>query len=209
MNEVEKNKDKTVIATTEKFRIKIWLLKWTIGLLITGVLLVGFYLAFEIYFYLSFVMALIIAIGFLDKLYEAPGTTCIEYGLSSMKDDESDILSITEIPHNVLDGLKKKGTNILTIESKSGKKVIIAEKVDLEKNLIVYPWAKEVSSWEFMKKKEIFLELKNKLKDLMGEVLKTKETRDLYHKLEVIKMLDYMESEKDIEEIEKKLEAIK
>lgn len=208
----EKNvKDEVVVVkTTERFRFIFTTLKLTVFGGFAIIILYWLYTFFGGYFFLQFFIALIICFGAFNKLYEAPGELVLECRIGSEKDEKNkgDVLGLDKVPNEILKDYTPIGSNIRKFSFKTGKTVSIVEKIDHMKKEIIYPWFSELSDFEFFIRKETYINLKKRFKNILDDILKTKETRELYRQLETIKLLDYLESEKDIEKIKKELSGI-
>jgi len=206
----EDKKEETRIETTEWFRAK----KSVGKLIVVGIIgFFGLYVLIRVfggYFFYSFFIYLGIIFVVFNKLYEAPGELFIEcrMGSSKDKDSEGDIISICKVPHKLLKQYKSKGSNIQKIKTKSGKTISIVEKIDTEKGIVIWSWYAEESPFNFYAKRETFMKMKKLVTNLMDDILKAKETRAIYHKMEIMKMLDDMERRKDIKELEKEFRGV-
>jgi len=203
--------DRTRVETTEWFRTKksVWKL---VGISIIGFLILYVLITiFGGYFFFSFFIYLGIIFVVFNKLYEAPGELFIEcrLGSSKDKDSEGDMISIQKIPHKLLENYKSKGSNVQKLRTKTGKTISIVENIDTFTQTIKWSWYAEESPFRFYAKKETFVELKKLVIKLMDDIMKAKETRLIYHKMEIMGMLDDMERRKDIRLLEAEFKEAK
>jgi len=192
------------VETTEWFRTKKSLVKY-IGIGVVGIFILYVLITiFGVYFFLSFFLYLVVVFIVFNKLYEAPGELFIECNLGSHKDKDSegDVISIQRIPHQLLENFKSKGSNMQKLRTKTGQTISIVENINVVAQIIKYSWYAEESPFEFYAKKETFVELKKLVIKLMDDILKAKETRLIYHKMEIMGMLDDMERRKDMKLLE-------
>lgn len=207
----EDKKIETKVETTEWFRTKKSAGK-LIGIVIVGISILYFFITvFGGYFFLSFFFYLFVIFVVFSKLYKAPGELFIEckVGSSKDKDSEGDVISISRIPHKLLEeGYKSKGANVQKLKTKSGNNISIVEEIDDDTMTIKWAWYAQESSFNFYAKKTTFFDMKELVTNLMDDIMKAKETRALYHKMEIMKMLDDMERRKDISELEKEFSGV-
>ena len=198
-----------VITTTERFQKGWGILKLILVGFVGILILYGLFAVFGGYFFASFFIALIIISITINNFYEVDGELVLECRIGSEKgESKGDVIGIDKVPCEMFVDYKSKGANIKKFTTKTGKSISIVEKIDHVKKRIIYPWFSELSDFEFFIKKGTYVDLKKKFKDILDDILKTKETRELYYQIEHIKMLDYLESEEDIKEIKSKLEKI-
>lgn len=193
------------VRTSEIYRSIVKVVKWTIiAIIIIGVLY-GLYTVFEIYFFGSFIFAVFVMGVIFFYMVQVPGELYIECRIGNPNDEKnkSDVLGLFRIPGNIVQEYENLGSNTTKFKTKGGNTINIVEKIDLGTKTIERAWFDELSSWEFFIKKATFGRLKDLHIELMDEVVKTKETRQIYHQHELIKMLSHMEKNSDLEAIEK------
>jgi hypothetical protein len=193
------------VRTSEIFRMIAKVIKWVIVSIIIGVVLYGLYIVFEIYFFGSLIFSVIVMGVIFFYMVQVPGEMYIECRTGDPNDEKnkSDVLGIFRIPNNIIQEYESLGANTTKFKTRGGNTINIVEKINRRNKTIERAWFDELSSWEFYVKKSTFGKLKDLHVELMDEVVKTKETREIYHQHELIKMLTHMEKSTDLEAIEK------
>lgn len=199
------------VKTTESFRMFVKMVKWF--LLLIGIIL-GLYvlsLIFGIYFFASFFLGGIIIIPVLNKIIDIKGEYILEgrLGVEGDENNKGDVIGVCKVPHEIIELCEHVGGNLSRIKTPSGKPLIICEKFDPNKLLIKRAWFDEIASIRFFIDKNAFARMRDYLISFMDDVLRTKRTRAVYHKMEFIKMFEDQEYRKDIKELEEEIKGFK
>lgn len=215
MSDKQEKLKKTVeyiqVKTTEAYRLTIKLIKWV--LLLIGIIL-GLYilsLFFGIYFFASFFLGGIVIIPILNKIIDIKGEYILEgrIGTEGDENNKGDIIGCAKVPHEIIELCEHEGGNLSRVKTISGKPLIICENFEPKKLLIKRAWFDEIASIRFFIDKNAFARMRDYLISFMDDVLRTKRTRAVYHKMEFIKMFEDQEYRKDIKELEKEIKGFK
>ncbi|TET57428.1 MAG: hypothetical protein E3J52_10385 [Promethearchaeota archaeon] len=199
------------VKTTESFRMAVKIIKWI--LLLISIIL-GLYilsLFFGIYFFLSFFLGGMIILPILNKIIEIKGEYILEgrLGVEGDENNKGDIIGLTKAPHKIIELCEHVGGNISRVKTISGKSLIICEEFNPNKLLIKKAWFDKIASIYFFMDKNAFVKMRDYLISFMDDVLRTKRTRAVYHKMEFIKMFEDQEYRKDIRELEEEIKGFK
>ncbi len=184
------------------------ILKWTGIIILTIFLLTGMYIAFGFYIYGSFVLSLLIGSSLFYSVVTVPGELYFECDMTI--DEENKIkyrtIGLYKIPDDIIKTYTVSGDNQVKFKTSGGKTINVVDSINFKKKIITYSWIASLSNIEFYLKEETFHKLKEEFKKVNRDIIKTKETRELYNQIEFIKMLDDMEKGTEADEVIKTIQ---
>ena len=152
-------------------------------------------------------------------IYTPPMEVFLECKVNPYRSEESDTVGICEIPQPLLGAYKYKHGEAIVLETEkgvkmsektkekekkkkkikirrkrfpgkySGLKINIVEHIDHQDKLIYGCWFTELSSWQFLTKREAFITLKKKIENLMDQIKLGKALRTYHFKEEMYKLM--------------------
>lgn len=199
------------VKTTEGFRVAVKVISWILYFVafVIGLYILSF--IFGIYFFMAFALGGIIIVPILNQIIEIKGEYILEGRIGTEGDEQNkgDVLGLCKVPHEIIELCETEGGNLSRIKTISGKPLIICEEFKPNQLMIKRAWFDEISSIRFFIDKNAFSRMRGYLIEFMDDVLRTKRTRKVYHKMEFIKMFEDQEYRKDIKEMEQEIKGLK
>lgn len=171
------SKEKTIVKTTEKFRIFSKAIKWIFIVIFSILGLYLLYLAFGFYIYGSFILSFVLSSIILYNTIEVPSDRYVESRIEENFDEKGVSKGLThvfneyDIPTDLSKDFTFFGDNVITWKSKNGKNRILVEKIDFIKKEITFAWFNKLSHWAFLVEEKTWLEMNSTIKQLQREKL--------------------------------------
>lgn len=180
--EEKKKREKTIVKTTEKFRVFSKAFKWVMIVIFSIIGLYIMFLIFGGYIFGSFFVSLIISSIVLYGTITVPTERFVESRIEENFDDEgnsegvSHIFNEYDIPTDLLKEFRLTGDNQNgQWKSKNGKTRELVENIDFIERKIKYSWFAEFSTWKFMVDKSTLLDLRDTVARSQRDLLRSPE----------------------------------
>lgn len=178
-------------------------IKWLFIFIFVIIFIYGCYTVFGYLFFVGFFICAPISLLFFNKFLSVPSKHIWECQLIDEKENTRERIGLLKMPLKIIGKVKKEGGNISSIDSVSGKPVMIVEKYDEKNNTFIKHWIDKVSSYEFFAREEGHFELQEWVRSTLRKVVRLLANWKIYQSIELKQVYDDVDYTTDIKELEK------